>query len=491
MNNEQDYPSNADYYDSRGRKKAIKGGEQAVIAAEYRLLNAVIHTPDYLNDSRVHEGLFPHEVAKSIFRAICDLNVEEIPITEASLFQRGNEVDFNVTTEVINQVFSVANGAEKLDDIVKTLGKQKRKMDIIEKLNEVVRVANAKGELDLIDLSAKLYDVEEILSGTYDKQIMQDFDTWFEKYLLDIDQRLLGKKYSYGDALLDEALVKGAYPGAITTIAGSTGQGKSAYVLNLVNQMVNTGVPCIYISLEMSGVDTMDRLISLRRDIPTKALYDVEALPDIKKQVEEERQKLAANKLFYFVEDPSMSLGQINALIKEFKQRTHSEYVLVAIDLVTQLQDFTKLASGMNLANTYEMAMNKQNIIAKAQNCHFIDVVQFNREADNVRITAFEDLDDPALRPMLNNIKNAQAIAERSRAVLGLFRPKYYADRYLSDADEVEYMKDVLEVQVLKQSNGVTPKLKYLYEGEIFRISPLVEDPNDPAVTSSEDKLQY
>ena len=61
--------------------------------------------------------------------------------------------------------------------------------------------------------------------------------------------------------------------------------------------MVNTGVPGIYISLEMSGVDTMDRLISLRRDIPTKALYDVEALPDIKKQVEEERQKLAANKL--------------------------------------------------------------------------------------------------------------------------------------------------------------------------------------------------
>lgn len=475
-------------------QKAKRPNEDYVIAGEYRLLNALIHTPDFLNDSRVHEGLFPHEVAKSIFRSICELVVEEVPLTEAALFQRGNELDYNVTTEVVKQIYSISpDGAEKLDDIVKTLGKQKRKMDVIDRLNEVVRVANAKGELDLVDLSAKLYEVEEILSDSYDRQIMQDFDEWFEKYMIELDQRMLGKKYSYGDALLDEALVKGAYPGAITTIAGATGQGKSAYVLNLINQMVNMEVPCIYISLEMSGVDTMDRLLSMRCEIPTEALYDVEALPALRHKIEAERQKLASNKLFYFVEDPSLSLGQINSLIKEFKQRTHSEYVLVAIDLVTQLQDFTKLSSGMNLANTYEMAMNKQNIIAKAQSCHFIDVVQFNREADNVRISEFKDLSDPALRPMLNNIKNAQAIAERSRAVLGLFRPKYYADRYLSEDPQVAYMQDVLEVQVLKQSNGVTPKLKYLYEGEVFRVSPFIEEEHapDPEVAEAEGKLQY
>ena len=197
-------------------QKAKRPNEDYVIAGEYRLLNALIHTPDFLNDSRVHEGLFPHEVAKSIFRSICELVVEEVPLTEAALFQRGNELDYNVTTEVVKQIYSISpDGAEKLDDIVKTLGKQKRKMDDIDRLNEVVRVANAKGELDLVDLSAKLYEVEEILSDSYDRQIMQDFDEWFEKYMIELDQRMLGKKYSYGDALLDEALVKGAYPGAI------------------------------------------------------------------------------------------------------------------------------------------------------------------------------------------------------------------------------------------------------------------------------------
>jgi replicative DNA helicase len=236
----------------------------------------------------------------------------------------------------------------------------------------------------------------------------------------------------------------------------------------------------------------MDRLISMRCEVPTQALYDKEALPGVKRQIEEERKRLASNKFFYFVEDPSLSLGQISALIKEFKQRTHSDYVVVAIDLVTQLQDFTKLATGMSLPNTYEMAMNKQNIIAKAQGVHFINVVQFNREADNIRISEFEDLSDPALRPMLNNIKNAQAIAERSRAVLGLFRPKYYADRYLADSEELEYMQDILEVQVLKQSNGTTPKLKYLYEGEIFRTSPFQEtEEKDEEMVEAEKKINF
>ena len=472
-------------------QKASRPNEQYVIAAEYRLLNAIIHSPDYLSDSRVYEGVFPHEVAKSVFRAICDLSVEQVPVTEASLFQRGNELDFNVTTEAVKQIFSVAEGAEKIDDIVKTLFKQKRKMDIIERINEASRVANTKGELDLIDLSAKLYDIEEALSDSYDKQIMMDLDTWFEGYFKELDRRMLGKKYSYGDAELDRVLVKGAYPGAITTVAGATGQGKSAYVLNLINQMITMEVPCIYISLEMEENATMDRLLAMRLGIPVAALNDTEAIPGLTEQIEDERKKLANNSLFRIIFDPSMSLGQINALIKEFKQKTHSEYVLIAIDLVTQLQDFTKLVSGMNLANTYEMAMNKQNIIAKAENCHFINVVQFNREADNIKIAAFEDLSNPALRPMLNNIKNAQAIAERSRAVLGLYRPKYYADRYLSDCDEVAYMKDIMEVQVLKQSDGPTPKIKYLFEGEVFRISPFIEEPKTAEAANSEKVIQY
>lgn len=461
----------------RGEERPTqRPSEEYVIVAEYRLLNAVIHSADYLGDSRVHEGVFPHPVAQSIFRAICELYGEGTPVTEASLFQRANEADFNVSVEVIKQVFSISDGAEKLDDILTTLFKQKRKMEIIDRLGVVLSIANTKGELDIEKLSTSIYEVEEILSDTWDKQILQNFDTWFENYEKDLFEREAGRKYSYGDVFLDNALVKGAYPGAITTIAGATGQGKSAFALNLISQLVTLEVPCMYISLEMSGIDTMDRFVSLRGEIPTTDLYNQEAIPAIRNTVTDLRRKLSANNLFYFVEEPNLSLAQVQSLIKEFKQRTRATYVLVVIDLVTQLQDFTRTGEGLNLANTYELAMNKENIIAKAQNVHFVNIAQFNREADNIRISEFKDLANPALRPMLGNIKNAGAIAERSRAVLGLFRPKYYADRYLPDDPNVPYMKDILELQVLKQSNGATPRLKYLYEGEIFRVTPFEEN---------------
>ncbi len=461
--------------DNYSQPAAKRPDEKYVVTAEYRLLNAMIHTPGYLEDSRVHEGLFPHIVAQSIFKSICELTAEGTPITEPSLFQRANESDFNVTVDTVKQIFSIANGAEKLDDMLSVLFKQKRKMNFIERINKAYTLATAKGDLDIEEVSVALYEAEEILAENYDKQLLQDFDTWFENYDKDLVERLNGRKYSFGDKFLDGALVKGAYPGAITTVAGATGQGKSAYILNLISQMINLEIPCMYISLEMSDIDTADRLTSLRCEIPTTELYNQEAIPTIRQAVERMRKELINTKLFYFVDEPNLSLAQIQSLIKEFKQRTRSNYVIVAIDLVTQLQDFTRTGSGMNLANAYEMAMNKENVIAKAQNCHFINVVQFSRNADNFKLSEFADLDNPALRPNLNDIKNAGAIAERSRAVLGLFRPKYYADRYLPDDENLEYMEDILEVQVLKQSNGSTPRLKYLYEGEIFRINPFEE----------------
>ena len=74
-----------------------KAGNEAVIYAEYRLLNALVLDEDHRRDSRVHSDLFVHETAKSVFKALDRLDRDDIHITEASLFQAANEIDFNVT----------------------------------------------------------------------------------------------------------------------------------------------------------------------------------------------------------------------------------------------------------------------------------------------------------------------------------------------------------------------------------------------------------
>lgn len=448
--------------------------EEYVLMAEYRLLNALIHSKVFLDDSRVHERMFPHTLAQSFYTAINELHEQSVPITAAALHQKANELDYNVTMDVANQIIGIDRGADTLDDMVSVLNRAVQKKEFNEKMQTIATLGAKKGELDTTELMSMLYEAEQTLADTGSKQLLISLDQFLEDYLADFKERAEGRQYLFGDPILDKALVKGAYPGAITVVAGSTGQGKSAYVLNLMNGMINQSIPCMYISLEMSATDTADRLLSMRREIPTSELYAPgDAMSGIIKIIEQEREELKNANKFFFVEEPDLSLTQISSLIKEHKQRTRSDYLVVAIDLLTQVREFMSSSQGLNLAQSMERAMNKLNIIAKKENVHILGVVQFNRDADNLKIHEHEDI--KLLRPTLNNIKNAQAIAERARAVLGIFRPKYYADRYLSDLEETEYMDDVMEVQVLKQSNGSTPRILYEFDGEVFRVTPYTE----------------
>ncbi len=175
------------------------------------------------------------------------------------------------------------------------------------------------------------------------------------------------------------------------------------------------------------------------------------------------------------MDEPSLSLARLRPIIKEFKQRTKSKTVTVLVDLATQLREFTKSANGMNMANSIDVAMNEATALAKAENSHLIFIVQFNRDADSYKISSIDDLE--LLRPSLNDIKNSQAIAERSRVVLGLFRKKPYADRSLQHIPEAAEIEDIMEVQILKSTNGAVGKiLKYYFDGIYFSVTPMLED---------------
>ncbi len=448
-----------------------------ILIAEYRLLAALAMNRVFTEDSRVYRELFPHQTAKSIYRAIEHLWAKGVDITHESLYQTSNELDFNVSEDVITKIFTIKDIPNTLDDILEVLDAEVIKQKLLKVVDEL-KISASRG-LDYEKVTGLLYQADKVLRGGETGSILKDTDIWTTEYIAELNERAKGISYSYGDVFLDQLLYKGAYPGAITTIAAATGQGKSTYVLNLINHYIEMQIPAMYISLEMSGIDTFDRLLSIRREIPTSALYrNDSSLLDIIPVVEEEREELKKNERFFFVEEPHISIARLQNMIKEFKQRTGQEYAIIAIDLVTQLSDFMNASNKMSVASAMEFAMNELNALAKEMNVHIIAVVQFNRDADNHKVMSMEDLD--MLRPSLNNIKNSAAIAERSRVVLGLFRKKYYADRYLQDIPEAEIMEDILEVNILKNSSGVVGnRLNYLFDGEFFKISPYLQSDID------------
>lgn len=135
--------------------------------------------------------------------------------------------------------------------------------------------------------------------------------------------------------------------------------------------------------------------------------------------------------------------------------------MVLTIDLLTMLTDF----SGEDAA-TYEAAMNKLHILCKRYGIHIVNIVQANRNADSGTPTCIDDLEK--FRPSLNTIKNSNAIAERSRIVMSLFRKKHYAEKYFPEDEEVALMDDIASLQVLKQNMGSLSKMDFLFTPERY-----------------------
>lgn len=462
---------------AENNKNTRRPSNEVVIAAEYRLLNALIKKPEFRDDSRISVDLFSDVVAQSIFEAIYELADEKIEITPASLFQRGASIDFSVTEPIINKVFSIdENGASTLDDIIPPLLEDKDKYYLLNKLEDIRLDLQRPGNINTEEVLKKLYEIDDRLNTRQIDSPIITMDQWIDNYEDELEQRRAGKKYSYGDMFLDEFLYKGAVPGSITTAAATTGSGKSLFALNIINNLINMNSPCIYLSLEMGEIDTFDRLVSLRCGIPSGDLYLPENIDSIYEAVEEERQKLKNNKNFYFCEDPGIDITKLRSIIREFKHRTKQDYAFIVIDLLTMMREF-KATANSNMANSIEIAMNELSALAKTENVHIFGVVQFGRQADNIKIHSIEELNE--LRPNLNAIKNANAIAERSRVVLGLFHPKLYVDKYLVplNAPGCENFEDTIEVQILKNSNGSAGKIfKYMLIPEQFKLMPLEDE---------------
>ena len=443
------------------------------VMAEIQILAACIKYPDIVM-REISSSSFVHQETKDIYESIVELHENEEKITPESIFRQVNQKNRSVEFPFISYVFSTVQNVHEsnIPSALSILKEIRDKKEAILKLKESIQTLEAE-KTDIQKVISSIYDAQDILYRNKSLTLTKTINDCFDMYLEELEERKK-KRYIFGDSFLDSHLLKGASPGQIILIAGATGSGKSTVCLNLINNMINLDIPSIYISLEMDLVSTMDRLLALRTGIPLENWYgDENTLNSLKQEVEKERKNLE-NKYFRLIDDPELSLSEIRTIIKDFKLSFKVDYVCVYIDLITQVKDFISVNKGYTLANTIEVATNRLNAIAKKENCCIVAVAQMNRDADSARVNSIDHIE--SLRPTINHIKNSHALGERARTVLSVFRPKYYAERLFPDSEELDFMEDILQIQILKQSQGKTGTVgKYLFDGQCFSIVPYVE----------------
>jgi hypothetical protein len=199
-----------------------------------------------------------------------------------------------------------------------------------------------------------------------------------------------------------------------------------------------------------------------------------------------ERDRLQSRKKFACLDDPVLDCPKLEGLIEQAKLKLKSDYLVVFIDLATMMKEF----SGED-PRGFEKGMDAMSQMAKRHGVHFVQVVQANQKILEAHAPSTVN-GLKVFRPSLANVKNSGAIAERSRTVLSVFREKYYAVRFFPEDPEVNGLDDVMEVQILKQSNGdVGRVIHYLHIAGQFLLLP-VQDTSELRTIQNlrEDRLQ-
>jgi len=448
---------------------------QADLLAEQRLLQTAFHQPEFLE--QITEDLFSTRSNQNIFNSIVQLKDNNIAFTRDALFQQYLTRDLDGNSTTIDIISKPQNAKlSTIDDIISQLKDFKKRREttiILENTLKELGQLSKFTESDIEKIKDNLVQAEITISKTTENKKILNMTEWFNGYEVELNKRKEGKKTPFNNFIFDSLMPDGPRAGEIGLIVSSSGSGKSTLCLNLISDLIDAQIPCMYFSLEMSSTATLDRLCSKRIGIPYQEIVNPKEQNEFEaviNAIKQEKEKLILNNKFRFSEDASLSLSELYRHIKKFQADIGDNYCIIVIDLLSMVTDFCKNAS--NMAQQIEIGVNKLSAMSKELGVHFIGVLQYNRntEADAGKIRDKQDLNK--FRPNRAQIKNSGAWVERSRYVFSTFRPKMYASMFLEE-DEIVDMIDIIETSVLKINNGPLGKrVDALFDGPTFSITP-------------------
>jgi replicative DNA helicase len=438
---------------------------------EQQIFHFCLDYPEKVID--IKDNYFLSSEGHDLYETLLELYRENVSFTNENIISTGNRVNEGITQTLLSAIRSVPYDIKAWNHyrflIQEAYAKDRIQTTL---LKDGLTSVTVKGRLDVDKLQDIVYEIQECINLAKGKASeVKSIGEMFDSYQNVLAQRVDGTAfYDTGCSLLNAALPTGFAPGEITTIFGSTGIGKSTYSLYLINRLINKLIPCFYVSLEMSETATMDRWMASRMRIPLQKLFSKKGQIDesIYEQVSLEREKLEHGRKFAFIDETRVSSASLEKMINQVKLKLQTDYMVVFVDLATMLEDF---ADGTPIA--YEQAMNNLHQLVKRTGVHLVMIVQaVNKTLESHRPTTTDGL--RSFQPMLSSIKNSGAIAERSRQVLSVFRQHYYALKFFPDDPFVQQEDDILECQVLKNSNGAVGTIShYLYDGGLFRVYPI------------------
>ena len=261
---------------------------------------------------------------------------------------------------------------------------------------------------------------------------------------------------STGYADLDQ-LTAGLHPGDLVVIAGRPSMGKTAFALNMAENMAVDGKKAIaFFSLEMSKEQLAERLLCGRARVNSNAIR-TGRLPDHEWQ----GLGLAAGTLSdanIFVDD-SATLSVLEMRAKARRLRAQHHVDLVVVDYMQMMHSGGRVESRQQ-----EISHISRSLKALAKELS-VPVVALSQLSRQVEVRGGEK------RPQLADLRESGAIEQDADVVMFVYRPAHALGQDIDrDGNDISNLAEII---VAKQRNGPTGTVRLAFVREFARFENL------------------
>lgn len=433
------------------------------IEAEQSVLGAMLIEKEAI--TKAADILKPEDFYRADHRLLFEVMVD--------LYNKNNPVDLVTLTEALRNMNKLEDiGGIKflayLTQLVPTAANVSYHAKIIEEKSILRQLINASTEI-----ASSGYDPEDEVSVILDnaeKKILQisnrssnaDFTPMSTVVMSAIDKietlynqksSLIGLSSGFKDF---DKLTSGLQPSDLILIAARPSMGKTAFVLNIAQNVAIRGKKSVALfSLEMSKDQLVQRMLCAEAQIDATRLRVGELKDDDWPKLMAAADRLSTANIF--IDDtPGVTAMEMRSKARRLKQEG-SGLDLIIIDYLQLMQGSGQRKSENRQQELSEISRSLK-ALGREMNVPVIALSQLSRGVESRTVK----------RPMLSDLRESGALEQDADLVAFLYREDYY--------DKETENKNITELIIAKHRNGPVDTVKLFFQKEYTRFYDLAKN---------------
>jgi replicative DNA helicase len=419
--------------------------------AEEILLGSILKDNSILEEITLSPEQFLDLTNQNIYKAMLSVKRKGFPIDGASLKDELGETGFlfiggnERLIAYMNCVPSV-HAFKSYEQMIINQWKISTAKDL---MREVI-----EGELNVEQLQTLIKDLNKIdEEGAFEEfNLKNELQELYEEITIETPKKRSGIPSGYVDI---DNKTDGFQPSDLIIVGARPSMGKTAFILNLaINAAAKANAIPIIFSLEMTKKKLLKRMQSAISEVNGMKLKNTYHYTN-----DEEKEKL--KKSLRIIEGISPTIydkagqkvSEMRAKIRKIKHTNPGREIIVFIDYLTKIKPSRDFKGNMHQEIT-EISQDLKDM-AKDFNIPVVCLAQLNRGVEQ----------RPEKRPMKSDLRESGSIEQDADIIMMLYRDEYYNP-------ETE-LKNVLEVDISKNRDGIVGAVKLQYKKEINKIENL------------------